>query len=55
MALLDGTKIALQWSSTLKNVNNYWNTNSSFYLETSGVQSYNLYLNVVPFFNASVN
>jgi hypothetical protein len=38
-----------------KNVSNSWNTNISFYLETSGVQSYNLYLNVVNFFNTSVN
>ncbi len=39
----------------LKNVNNCLNTNIYSYLETSGVQSYNLYLNVVHFFNASVN
>ena len=31
------------------------NTNIYFYLETSGDQSSNLYLNVVHFFNASVN
>jgi hypothetical protein len=30
----------------LKNVNNFWNTKISFYLETSGSQTYNLYLNV---------
>ncbi len=40
---------------TLKNVNNCLNTNISSYLETSGGQSYNLYLNVVNFFNTSVN
>ncbi len=40
---------------TLKNVNNYLNTNIYFYLETSGVQNYNLYLKVVDFFNTSVN
>jgi hypothetical protein len=34
----------------LKNVNNYLNTNINSYLETFGVQSYNLYLNVVHFF-----
>jgi hypothetical protein len=34
---------------TLKNVNNYLNTNIYSYLETSGVQSYDLYLNVVHF------
>jgi hypothetical protein len=38
-----------------KNLNNYLNTNSYFYLETSGGQSFNLYLNVVHFFNTSVN
>jgi hypothetical protein len=44
-----------QWNSALKNVNNYLNTNIHSYLETSGVQSYNLYLNVAHFFNISVN
>jgi len=39
----------------LKNVNNYLNTNISSYLETSSGQSSNLYLNVVHFFNTSVN
>jgi hypothetical protein len=39
----------------LKNVNNCVNTNIYSYLETSGGQSSNLYLNVVYFFNASVN
>jgi hypothetical protein len=33
-----------------KNVNNCLNTNIYSYLETSGGQSFNLYLNVVPFF-----
>jgi hypothetical protein len=33
----------------LKKVNNCWNTNISFYFETSGGQSYNLYLNIVNF------
>jgi hypothetical protein len=37
-----------------KNVNNCLNTNIYSYLETSGGQSCNLYLNVVHFFNASV-
>jgi hypothetical protein len=41
--------------SALKNVNNYLNTNKYSYLETSGGQSYNLYLNVVHLFNTSVN
>jgi hypothetical protein len=40
---------------TLKNVNNCLNTNIYSYLETSGGQSSNLYLNVVHFYNASVN
>jgi hypothetical protein len=39
----------------LKNVNNYLNTNIYSYLETSGGQSYNIYSNVVHFFNTSVN
>ncbi len=39
---------------TLKNVNNNLNTNI-YSLETSGDQIYNLYLNVVHFFNTSVN
>jgi hypothetical protein len=34
---------------TFKNVNNYLNTNIYFYLETSGGQSSNIYLNVVYF------
>jgi hypothetical protein len=40
---------------TLQNVNNCLNTNIYSYLETSGGQSYNLYLNVVQFFNTSVD
>jgi len=39
----------------LKNVNNYLNTDIYSYLETSGGQSSNLYLNVVHFFNTRVN
>ncbi len=39
----------------LKNVNNCLNTNIYSFLETTGGQSYNLYLNVVHFFNTSVN
>jgi hypothetical protein len=31
------------------------NSNIYYYLKTSGGQSFNLYLNVVHFFNASVN
>jgi hypothetical protein len=40
---------------TLKNVNKCLNTNIYFYLATSGGQSSNLHLNVVHFFNTSVN
>jgi hypothetical protein len=40
---------------TLKNVNNCLNTNIYSYLQTPGGQCSNLYLNVVHFFNASVN
>ncbi len=40
---------------TFKNVNNCLDTNIYSYLETSGGQIYNLYLNVVHFFNTSVN
>ncbi len=39
----------------LKNVNNCLYTNVYSYLETSGDISYNLYLNVVHFFNTRVN
>jgi hypothetical protein len=40
---------------TLRNVNNYLNTNIYSYLETSGGQSSDLYLKVVHCFNTSVN
>jgi len=40
---------------TLKNVNNCFNADIYSYLETSGGQSSNLYLNVVHFFNTKVN
>jgi hypothetical protein len=39
---------------TLKSVNNCWNTNIYSYLETSGGQNSNRYLNVVHFLNTSV-
>ncbi len=39
----------------LKNVNNRLNAYIYSYLETSGVQNCNIYLNVVHFFNTSVN
>ncbi len=38
-----------------KNVKSCLNANIYSYLETSGGKSYNLYLNVVHFFNTSVN
>jgi hypothetical protein len=41
--------------NALKNVNNRLSTNIYSYLETSGGQSSNLYLNVVHVFNTSVN
>jgi hypothetical protein len=41
--------------NALKNVNNCLNTNIYSYLETSGGQSSNVYLNVVHFFNTTVN
>jgi len=47
-----------QWlmeQHALKNVNNCLITNNYSYLETSGGQSSNLYLNSVHFFNTSVN
>ncbi len=39
----------------LKNVNNILNMNIYSYLETSGGQSLDTYLNVVYYFNTSVN
>ncbi len=39
----------------LKNENNCLNTDIYSYLETSGGQNYNIYLNLVNFFNISVN
>ncbi len=39
----------------LKNVNNCLNDNIYSYLEAPGGQSFNLYLNVVHFFNTGVN
>jgi hypothetical protein len=40
---------------SLKNVNNCLDTNIYSYLETSGSQSSDLYKNVAPFVNTSVN
>ncbi len=39
----------------LSNVNNCFNTNIHSYLATSGAKSYNLYLNIVYFFNNTLN
>ncbi len=39
----------------LKNVNSCLKTNIYSYIETSGGQSFNLYLNVLHCFNTSVN
>jgi hypothetical protein len=47
--------VKTQWNSPLKNVNNCLNTNIYSYLETSGGQGYNLYLNFVHFVNTSDN
>jgi hypothetical protein len=44
----------LKEQRTSENVNNCLNTNIYAYLETSGGQSSDLYLNVAHFFNASV-
>jgi hypothetical protein len=44
----------LMEQNTLKNINNCSNTNIYSYLETSGGQSCNLYVNVVYFFNTIV-
>ncbi len=38
-----------------ENVNSCWNTQITFYLETSGSENSIRYLNVVHFFNTSVN
>jgi len=38
-----------------KNVSNCLNTNIYSYIEVSGSQSFNLYSNVVHFFNTDVN
>jgi len=45
----------LMEQNALKIVSNCLNTNIYSYLETSGNQSYNLYLTVVPIFNTSLN
>ncbi len=47
--------MAIMEQRIFKNVNNCLNTNICSYLETSGGQNSNLYLNVVHFFSSSVN
>ncbi len=49
------TQEGLMEQHALKNVNNCLNTNIYSYLETPADKSYYLYLNVVHFFNTSVN
>ncbi len=49
------TWVASMEQHALKNVSNCLSTNIYPYLETSGGQSSNQYLNVVHFFNTSVN
>jgi hypothetical protein len=46
-----GTDIEIMEQHALKNMNNCLNTNIYSYLETSGGQSSNPYLNVVHFLN----
>jgi hypothetical protein len=42
-------------TARFKNVHNCLNNNTYAYLETSGGQGFNLYLNVYDFFNTSFN
>jgi hypothetical protein len=61
MSLLKGldimslSKLDVMEQRALKNVNNCLNTTIYSYLETSGGQSFNLYINVVHFFNTRGN
>jgi len=50
-----GSKSESMEQHALKNVNKCLNTNIYSHLETSGGKSSNQYLNVVHFFNVSVN
>jgi hypothetical protein len=52
---MENVKGASLEQRTLKFVNNCLNTNIYSYLETSGGQSFNLYINVVHFLNISLN
>jgi hypothetical protein len=47
-------KCKFNGTAHFKNVNNCLNTSIYSYLETSGGQSFNMYLNVVHFFNNRV-
>jgi hypothetical protein len=49
------TVVKYNGTAHIKNVNNSLNTNIYTHIETPGNQSSNLYLNVVHFFNTSVN
>jgi hypothetical protein len=55
ITLVPGHAIQLMDHRALTNVNNCLNTNIYSNLETSGGQSYNPYLNIVHFFNTSIN
>ncbi len=44
-----------KWKSTLRKKQTCWNTQIAFYLETSGGQKFDVYLDVIHFFNANVN
>jgi hypothetical protein len=52
---IEGLTLILMEQRIFKNVNNCYNTNIYSCLETSGGKSLNLYLNVIHFFNTSVN
>jgi hypothetical protein len=51
----EGEHLHAREQRTLKNVNNCLNTNIYSYLETSGGQSSDPYLNVIHFIDASIN
>ncbi len=54
LQLLGAFTISMQ-QRALKNVKNCLNANIYSYIETSGGQSYNIYLKAVHFYNTSVN
>ncbi len=55
-SVIDDSRVMLQMEQRgFKNVNNWLYNKIYTYLETSGGQSYFLYLNVVHFFNTSGN